>query len=138
MKRLINKKTGEVAIVDLYLNTITFSKSKTTHKITIKKDSSTHKITKIITSSEPISDSAPQPTPIKSSNPKPIKKQKTNNKIIKSKKPINTPNIKSTHTPKKSKFISLPNSLTPNIILKSPFHPKTPLKTPSSTYKKTA
>lgn len=49
MKKLINKKTGEVAIIDLSLNTITFSKSKTTHKICIQKDSSTRKITKITT-----------------------------------------------------------------------------------------
>jgi len=62
MKRLINKKTGEVAILDLYFNTITFSNSKTTHKVTIQKDSSTHKITKISASPDPI----PTPNEIKS------------------------------------------------------------------------
>lgn len=62
MKRLINKKTGEVAILDLYFNSITFSNSKTTHKVTIQKDSSTHKITKISASPDPI----PTPNEIKS------------------------------------------------------------------------
>jgi hypothetical protein len=73
MKRLINKKTGEVAIIDLYSNTITFSKSKTTHKITIQKDSSTNKITKITTSSEPIKKSSLKPNndPISNTTPNP-------------------------------------------------------------------
>lgn len=125
MKKLINKKTGEVAIINLYNNTIYFSKSKTTHKAIIHKDPNTHKTTKITSS----------PDPIPTSTPKPIKKLTPNNIKIKSNKPINTPNIKSTSTPKIPKFISLPNNSPLNIILKSPIYPKTPLKTPTSTFK---
>ena len=72
MKKLINPKTKEIAFIDLYSNTITFSKSKTTHKITIQKDSNTHKITKITTSPEPIPNPNPIPKTISEPTPKPI------------------------------------------------------------------
>lgn len=131
MKKLINPKTKEIAFLDLYSNTITFSKSKTTHKITIKKDPNTHIITKITTSPEPIPSSTPKPTPIKKTNPKSNNTQKTNTPKTKSNKPINTTIIYSTPTPKITKYISSPNNLTPNITLYPPIHPD--LLLPSST-----
>lgn len=90
MKRLINKKTGEVAILDLYFNTITFSNSKTTHKVTIQKDSSTHKITKISASPDPI----PTPNEIKSelgSNPSTTSSDTIPSKKESTPQPINNP-----------------------------------------------
>ena len=72
MKKLINKKTGEIAYIDLYFNTITFSHSKTTHKISIQKDPDSHKITKITTSPEPIPNPNPIPKTISEPTPKPI------------------------------------------------------------------
>lgn len=70
MKKLINKKTGEIAYIDLYFNTITFSKSKTTHKISIQKDLNTNQITKITTFPEPIIN--PISEPISEPTPEPI------------------------------------------------------------------
>ena len=55
MKKLINKKTGEVAYLDLYTNTIKFSKSKGVYKAYIEKDAATNKISKITTSATSIS-----------------------------------------------------------------------------------
>lgn len=55
MKKLINKKTGEIAYLDLYTNTIKFSKSKGVYKAYIEKDPATNKISKITTSAAPIS-----------------------------------------------------------------------------------
>ena len=55
MKKLINKKTGEIAYLDLYTNTINFSKSKGVYKAYIEKDPATNKISKITTSAAPIS-----------------------------------------------------------------------------------
>lgn len=54
MKKLINKKTGEIAYLDLYTNTIKFSKSKGVYKAYIEKDPATNKISKITTSAAPI------------------------------------------------------------------------------------
>lgn len=55
MKKLINKKTGEIAYLDLCTNTIKFSKSKGVYKAYIEKDAATNKISKITTSATPIS-----------------------------------------------------------------------------------
>lgn len=102
MKKLINKKTGEIAFIDLYTNTITFSHSKTTHKISIQKDPDSHSITKITTSPEPI----PTPNEIKSeltsksnTNPTSNPTPSINNSQSDS---INNPNSNSTinHSPK--------------------------------------
>lgn len=121
MKKLINPKTKEIAFIDLYSNTITFSNSKTTHKITIKKDPNTHKITKITTSPNPIPTSTPKPTPIKNNKPKSNKTQNTNTSKTKSNKPINTTIIYSTPTPQITKYTSSPNNITPNTLLILPF-----------------
>ena len=72
MKKLINKKTGEIAYINLYFNTITFSKSKTTHKISIQKDPNTNQITKITSSPDPIPNPDPIPEPISEPTPEPI------------------------------------------------------------------
>ena len=72
MKKLINKKTGEIAYIDLYFNTITFSKSKTTHKISIQKDPNTNQITKITSSPDSIPNPNPIPEPISELTPEPI------------------------------------------------------------------
>ena len=69
MKKLINKKTGEIAYIDLYFNTITFSKSKTTHKISIQKDPNTNQITKITSFPEPIINPISEPFPEPKSEP---------------------------------------------------------------------
>lgn len=61
MKKLINKKTGEIAFINLYTNTIYFSNSKTTHKISIQKNPNTNQITKITTFPEPINYPIPEP-----------------------------------------------------------------------------
>ncbi len=61
MKKLINKKTGEIAFINLYSNTIFFSNSKTTHKISIQKNPNTNQITKITTFPEPINYPIPEP-----------------------------------------------------------------------------
>lgn len=55
MKKLINKKTGEIAYLDLCTNTIKFSKSKGVYKAYIEKDAATNKISKITTSASSIS-----------------------------------------------------------------------------------
>ena len=55
MKKLINKKTGEIAYLDLYTNTIKFSKSSGVYKAYIEKDAATNKISKITTSAATIS-----------------------------------------------------------------------------------
>lgn len=72
MKKLINKKTGEIAYINLYFNTITFSKSKTTHKISIQKDPNTNQITKITSSPDPIPNPDPIPELISEPTPEPI------------------------------------------------------------------
>lgn len=148
MKKLINKKTGEIAFIDLYTNTITFSHSKTTHKISIQKDPDSHSITKITTSPEPIpnpnpipkiiSEPTPNPiinTPIKSTNNNSLPNNNTSNTSINiSNEPYNTPINYSTssHNINKTTFqnnepqisISYPNSL--------------PTSTSTSTYKQSA
>ena len=55
MKKFINKKNGEIAYLDLYTNTIKFSKSKGVYKAYIEKDAATNKISQITTSATPIS-----------------------------------------------------------------------------------
>lgn len=81
MKKLINKKTGEVAFIDLYTNTIYFSKSKTKHNIIISKNEF-NQITKITALpqngsefiSEPIPETKSEPIsePISEMNSEPI------------------------------------------------------------------
>ena len=55
MKRLVNKRTGEVAILDPAYGRISFSNSKGTYKAFIEEDPISKKISKISTSAEPIS-----------------------------------------------------------------------------------
>ena len=55
MKKFINKKNGEIAYLDLYTNTIKFSKSKGVYEAYIEKYPATNKISKITTSAAPIS-----------------------------------------------------------------------------------
>lgn len=132
MKKLINKKTGEIAYIDLYFNTITFSKTKTTHKISIQKDPNTNQITKIISFPEPIINPISEPFPEPKSEPiinnipsepsntstpniksSPISKNSNNNKNYKSNESNNTP-------------ILYPSSTTNNIIKQTLHHNKTP------------
>ncbi len=71
MKKLINKKTGEVAYLNEENQTIYFSKTKTTHNATIITNPKNDKITKIIASEQTVSvskselkhKSKPQSTP---------------------------------------------------------------------------
>lgn len=147
MKKLINKKTGEIAYIDLYFNTITFSKSKTTHKISIQKDPNTNQITKITSSPDSIPNPNPIPEPISELTPEPI----TNNISSKpsnastpisdtpvqnnSDTPNNTP-INNTNTPQPSTSTnSNPNKtiITPNHKQKRPAVPtSTSVRTLSS------
>jgi hypothetical protein len=60
MKKLINKKTGEVAYLNEENNTIYFSKTKTTHNATIITNPQNEKITKIIASEEVASEPNPE------------------------------------------------------------------------------
>ena len=111
MKKLINKKTGEIAYIDLYFNTITFSKSKTTHKISIQKDPNTNQITKITSSPDPIPNPNPIPEPIinKSSEPSNTSTPNTNDSSSESNN-IPTPTIKKSN----SKHKSTNKTITPN------------------------
>lgn len=147
MKKLINKKTGEIAYIDLYFNTITFSKSKATHKISIQKDPNTNQITKITSSPDSIPNPNPIPEPISELTPEPI----TNNISSKpsnastpisdtpvqnnSDTPNNTP-INNTNTPQPSTYTnSNPNKtiITPNHKQKRPAVPtSTSVRTLSS------
>ena len=68
MKKLINKKTGEVAILNEDNNTIYFSKTKTTHNATIITEPNNEKITKIIASEEIVSEPHSEPKSNSTSN----------------------------------------------------------------------
>ena len=68
MKKLINKKTGEIAFIDLYTNTIYFSKSKTKHHAIISKNEF-NQITKITALPQNGSEFISEPIPETKSEP---------------------------------------------------------------------